>query len=386
MVPGARRAVGGGGVEATVVAQVYLVGDVGVPGHGVLVGVHAAVVVGEGAARVGRRPQAQPGHEHVVAVLGIDEGLGEPPAVDVGGVGDRDPELGLRLRRRSEGRPAVAGDEPRLEGASGIVGVVHIDVLVVLGIDGDADSAVGRIVGGKAAGRRVGGRGQLGPGGPAIGGLPHPGADTGVGAVVRNADVVPHPRDQHPGVGRVDGQVAGAGGSVGWCQRLGPGRAAVVADVDAALMPGEEQVPRHRHPDLLGIAGVDHDAGDGPGVVQADLGPALPTVGGFPHAAGSCAGVVSEGITRHATRPAHSPPGERTEPWEKNVTALLFSCLGRGAHLFGRPDHDTDLFRAKVGAVPLGGFFCNGEIGPVGGATFLHGYTSAFALFREAAS
>ena len=79
-------------------------------------------------------------------------------------------------------------------------------------------------------------------------------------------------------------------------------------------------------------------------------------------------------LDRSAAR-AHPPSG-----------ALLFSCLGRGAHLFGRPDHDTDLFRAKVGAVPLGGFFCNGEIGPVGGATFLHGYTSAFALFREAAS
>jgi small ligand-binding sensory domain FIST len=63
--------------------------------------------------------------------------------------------------------------------------------------------------------------------------------------------------------------------------------------------------------------------------------------------------------------------------------ALLFSCLGRGVHLFGRPDHDTDLFRARVGAVPLGGFFCNGEIGPVGGHTFLHGYTSAFGLFRQ---
>jgi small ligand-binding sensory domain FIST len=62
--------------------------------------------------------------------------------------------------------------------------------------------------------------------------------------------------------------------------------------------------------------------------------------------------------------------------------ALLFSCLGRGAHLFGRADHDTDLFRQRVGAVPLGGFFCNGEIGPVGGMTFLHGYTSAFGLFR----
>jgi small ligand-binding sensory domain FIST len=63
--------------------------------------------------------------------------------------------------------------------------------------------------------------------------------------------------------------------------------------------------------------------------------------------------------------------------------ALLFSCLGRGQHLFGRADHDTDLFRASVGAIPLGGFFCNGEIGPVGNQTFLHGYTSAFGLFRH---
>jgi small ligand-binding sensory domain FIST len=64
--------------------------------------------------------------------------------------------------------------------------------------------------------------------------------------------------------------------------------------------------------------------------------------------------------------------------------ALLFSCVGRGIHLFGQADHDTRLFREKLGPVPLGGFFCNGEIGPVGGSTFLHGYTSAFALFREA--
>jgi small ligand-binding sensory domain FIST len=62
--------------------------------------------------------------------------------------------------------------------------------------------------------------------------------------------------------------------------------------------------------------------------------------------------------------------------------ALLFSCLGRGAGLFGRADHDTDLFRDRIGSVPVGGFFCNGEIGPVGGTTFLHGYTSSFGLFR----
>ncbi len=64
--------------------------------------------------------------------------------------------------------------------------------------------------------------------------------------------------------------------------------------------------------------------------------------------------------------------------------ALLFSCVGRGAGLFGRPDHDTALFEENLGPTPLGGFFCNGEIGPVGGTTFLHGYTSAFALFGSA--
>jgi len=62
--------------------------------------------------------------------------------------------------------------------------------------------------------------------------------------------------------------------------------------------------------------------------------------------------------------------------------SLLFSCLGRGKHLYGRPDHDTDVARRHFGDVPLGGFFCNGEIGPVQGTTFLHGYTSAFGLFR----
>ena len=62
--------------------------------------------------------------------------------------------------------------------------------------------------------------------------------------------------------------------------------------------------------------------------------------------------------------------------------ALLFSCLGRGQYLYGRPNHDTDIFHEKLGPVPLGGFFCNGEIGPVSGTTFLHGYTSSFGIFR----
>ena len=64
--------------------------------------------------------------------------------------------------------------------------------------------------------------------------------------------------------------------------------------------------------------------------------------------------------------------------------ALLFSCLGRGKHLYGKANHDTDMFRSKLGEIPLGGFFCNGEIGPVGNTTFLHGYTSSFGIFRKA--
>jgi len=67
---------------------------------------------------------------------------------------------------------------------------------------------------------------------------------------------------------------------------------------------------------------------------------------------------------------------------EQVAGALLFSCLGRGEYLYGRSGHDTRLFQEKLGAIPMAGFFCNGEIGPVGGTTYLHGYTSCFALFR----
>jgi small ligand-binding sensory domain FIST len=62
--------------------------------------------------------------------------------------------------------------------------------------------------------------------------------------------------------------------------------------------------------------------------------------------------------------------------------ALLFSCVGRGEHLYGFPDHDSEVFRRVMGDLPLGGFFCNGEIGPVGGSTYLHGFTSSFGIFR----
>jgi small ligand-binding sensory domain FIST len=61
--------------------------------------------------------------------------------------------------------------------------------------------------------------------------------------------------------------------------------------------------------------------------------------------------------------------------------ALLFTCNGRGVQLFGRRDHDTGMIEEWLGPVPLAGAFCAGEIGPVGGRNFLHGFTASIALF-----
>ena len=59
----------------------------------------------------------------------------------------------------------------------------------------------------------------------------------------------------------------------------------------------------------------------------------------------------------------------------------LFCCNGRGKNLFGRPSHDSELVQAQFGPLGIAGFFCNGEIGPVGDRNFLHGFTAALALF-----
>lgn len=62
--------------------------------------------------------------------------------------------------------------------------------------------------------------------------------------------------------------------------------------------------------------------------------------------------------------------------------ALVFTCNGRGVHLFGAPDHDARVLDDQVGA-PAAGFFAAGEFGPVGGRNFIHGFTASVALFRD---
>ena len=40
-------------------------------------------------------------------------------------------------------------------------------------------------------------------------------------------------------------------------------------------------------------------------------------------------------------------------------------------------------FSDSLGQIPVAGFFCEGELGPVGGQNFLHTFTASIALFPE---
>ena len=62
--------------------------------------------------------------------------------------------------------------------------------------------------------------------------------------------------------------------------------------------------------------------------------------------------------------------------------ALVFTCNGRGFHLFGSEHHDAEAVQEALGPLPLAGMFCAGEIGPLNGRNHLHGFTASVAVFR----
>ena len=65
--------------------------------------------------------------------------------------------------------------------------------------------------------------------------------------------------------------------------------------------------------------------------------------------------------------------------------ALLFSCNGRGTRLFPKPNHDAGVIQELCGPLALAGFFAQGELGPVGGRNYIHGFTASVALFEDVA-
>jgi small ligand-binding sensory domain FIST len=63
--------------------------------------------------------------------------------------------------------------------------------------------------------------------------------------------------------------------------------------------------------------------------------------------------------------------------------SVVFSCNGRGAAMFGNCDHDAVAVAEELGDAPAAGFFAAGEIGPVGGRSFLHGFTATIGVLPQ---
>lgn len=74
-------------------------------------------------------------------------------------------------------------------------------------------------------------------------------------------------------------------------------------------------------------------------------------------------------------------PTEQGAEGSRTAAALLFTCNGRGTRMFAHPHHDASIIAELLGEIPLGGFFAAGELGPVGGRNYLHGFTASIALF-----
>jgi len=72
----------------------------------------------------------------------------------------------------------------------------------------------------------------------------------------------------------------------------------------------------------------------------------------------------------------------RVSEGSKPAGVLLFSCNGRGTRLFDAPNHDVKAIHEAFGDIPVAGFFAMGELGPVGGQNFVHGFTAIAVLFE----
>jgi small ligand-binding sensory domain FIST len=124
---------------------------------------------------------------------------------------------------------------------------------------------------------------------------------------------------------------------------------------------------------IRGVAGVDPESG---AIAVGDEVVVGQTVQFHVRDAGS----ADEDLRRTLEREAAALGARRA------AGALLFTCNGRGSRLFAEPDHDAGLLAEVLGTIPVAGFFCAGELGPVGGQNFLHAYTASIALFPGTAA
>lgn len=71
---------------------------------------------------------------------------------------------------------------------------------------------------------------------------------------------------------------------------------------------------------------------------------------------------------------------QQSEP-ARAAGGLLFTCNGRGTRMFPEPNHDAGVVQNRLGPLPLAGMFAQGELGPVSGKNYIHGFTASLALF-----
>jgi small ligand-binding sensory domain FIST len=131
----------------------------------------------------------------------------------------------------------------------------------------------------------------------------------------------------------------------------------------------DENRPQYDTGDFLmrGLLGVDEATG---AIALADIARVGQTLRFFVRDAASADADLRQAL---ADLPRHARP----------AGALLFTCNGRGTNMFPQPDHDARVATELLRTDALAGFFCGGEIGPVGGKTFLHGFTATLAVFLE---
>lgn len=63
--------------------------------------------------------------------------------------------------------------------------------------------------------------------------------------------------------------------------------------------------------------------------------------------------------------------------------AIMVNCCGRGTYLYNKDNYDISQIQKIMGAIPVTGFFANGEIGPALGRNYLHGYTLSLGIFSN---
>jgi len=118
-------------------------------------------------------------------------------------------------------------------------------------------------------------------------------------------------------------------------------------------------------------------------LLGADQAMGALAVGEWPHVGQTIQFQLRDSKTAHEDL-EHWLEEKKSELKGKQIlSGLMFVCNGRGKNLFKEGNHDAKTVAKFFGDIPLAGFFCNGEIGPVGKSNFLHGYTASLALFVE---